>query len=505
MTTDRVPEAGRALSSTVLGPSPSASRLSDLASASPGAELRGDGSIEIEGLAYRSQEASQGVLFFCVRGAEHDGHAFAGEAVARGASALVVERWLPHDVPQVLVPSVRRAMGPISAVFHGRPAEAMTIVGVTGTNGKTTTTYLLESVFRRSGRVTGVLGTTGVRVRGRPIPFARTTPEAPDLHRLLRQMVEEDVDAVAMEVSSHGLDQHRVDGIRFDCAVFTNLSQDHLDYHPSMNAYLAAKARLFTPAMSGRAVVNHDSAEGRRLRAGGVPTTTFGLGPGADLRAEDVEVTAEGIAFRVGKTRLRSSLRGAFNVENCLAAFAASTAIGIPADVVAAGIADLAGVPGRFEVVPTGPDRPLVVVDYAHTPDSLENVLRVARPLAKGKLIVAFGCGGDRDRAKRPLMGRVATSTADLTVITSDNPRSEDPSRIVSEIEPGARDGGGRYLVEVDRRSGIRLALAEARAGDVVVIAGKGHETYQELADRTIDFDDRAVAAQELRATGSAR
>jgi UDP-N-acetylmuramoyl-L-alanyl-D-glutamate--2,6-diaminopimelate ligase len=502
---DRLPGAGRALSSSLLGPPPSERRLSDLASEIPGAEIRGDGSSGIAGLAYRWQDASDGVLFFCVPGAERDGHAFAGDAVERGARALVVERWASLDVAQVRVPSVREAMGPISAHFYGRPAESITIVGVTGTNGKTTTTYLLESIFRRAGRIPGVVGTTGVRVAGRAIAFPRTTPEAPDLHRVLRQMVDEGVETVAMEVSSHGLDQHRVDGIRFDCAVFTNLSQDHLDYHPSMEAYLSAKARLFTPAMARRAVVNLESPEGRRLLTTGVPTTTFGLGPDADVRAEDVGVTAEGIAFRVGGTRVRSPLRGAFNVENCLAAFAGATAIGIPADDVAGGIADLAGVPGRLEVVPAGLDGPLVVVDYAHTPESLRNVLTAARPLAEGRLIVVFGAGGDRDRAKRPLMGRVAASTADLTVVTSDNPRSEDPSAIVAEIEPGARDGGGRYLIEVDRRSAIRLALGEARRGDVVVIAGKGHETYQELADRTIDFDDRTVAGEELRALGSSR
>jgi UDP-N-acetylmuramoyl-L-alanyl-D-glutamate--2,6-diaminopimelate ligase len=348
-----------------------------------------------------------------------------------------------------------------------------------------------------------VIGTTGVRVGGRPVPLARTTPEAPDLHRLLADMAKRGVEAVAMEVSSHGLDQHRVGGARFAVAVFTNLSQDHLDYHPSMEEYFAAKARLFDAELSDRAVVNHDSAEGRRLE-GRLPTLTFGIDAGADVRAVDVETTADGIAFRVDGLEIRSSLRGLFNVENCLAALATARSLGIADGLAAEAIASVTGVPGRLDAVEAGQDF-LVLVDYAHKPDSVEKVLRAARPLASGRVIVVLGCGGDRDRGKRPLMGRAATSNADLSVITSDNPRSEDPLAIIAAIERGAREGGGAFVVEPDRRAAIRIALAEAAAGDVVVIAGKGHEAYQELADRTIPFDDRDVAAEELRALGSAR
>jgi len=494
---------GRAWAPTVssgalIAPGPLELPLSALVATLPGHEIRGDPSIVISDAGYRSSDAAPGFLFFCVPGSKRDGHDFAQEAVLRGATALVVERWLALGVAQVLVPSVREAMGPVSAALFGRPADRMAMVGVTGTNGKTTITYLLESIFRSAGSTPGIVGTTGARINGEPVPFPRTTPEAPDLQRLLARMAERGVDAVAMEVSSHGLDQHRVDGILYDCAVFTNLTQDHLDYHASMEEYFQAKARLFTPAMARRAVVNIDSPEGRRLLGAELPTLTYGLGAGADVRGTDAETGLSGLSFRVGELAIRSSLRGAFNVENCLAALAAARSMGVPDHLAARGIAELREVPGRMETIEEGQEF-LVIVDYAHTPDSVENVLRAARPLTAGRLIAVLGCGGDRDRRKRLLMGKVVTALADLSVITSDNPRSEDPMAIIAEIEAGAREGGGSYVVEEDRRLAIRLALAEARAGDVVVIAGKGHETGQEFADRTIPFDDRVVAAGELR------
>jgi UDP-N-acetylmuramoyl-L-alanyl-D-glutamate--2,6-diaminopimelate ligase len=492
--------AAQTVGSVSVAPAPLGVPLPDLLAGLPWVEVRGPVSSPVTAVAYRSDEATPGSLFFCVPGTRADGHDFAAHAVTRGASALVVERWLPIEVGQVRVPSVRRAMGPISAAFYGRPSDRLTLVGVTGTSGKTTTTYLLEAVIRAAGVTPGVIGTTGVRVDGRPVPIPRTTPEAPDLHRLLAEMAVDGVGAVAMEVSSHGLDQHRVGGLRYAVAVFTNLSQDHLDYHASMEEYFAAKARLFTPELSDRAVVNHDSLEGRRL-VGRIPTRTFGLDAGADVRATDVETTVEGIAFRVDGVRVRSPLRGLFNVENCLAALATARELGVDDRAAAAAIGSVRGVPGRVEAVEAGQDF-LVLVDYAHKPDGIEKALRMARSLTAGRLIAVMGCGGDRDRAKRPLMGRAATANADLTVITSDNPRTEDPLAIIAEIEPGARAGGGDYVVEPDRRAAIRLALGRAGPGDTVVIAGKGHETYQELADRTIPFDDRAVAAEELLALG---
>ncbi|MGH2740693.1 MAG: UDP-N-acetylmuramoyl-L-alanyl-D-glutamate--2,6-diaminopimelate ligase [Actinomycetota bacterium] len=473
--------------------------LSELLAPIPAAEVRGDQAAVVADLGYRSDEASPASLFFCVRGATADGHDFAPDAVGRGASVVVVERWLelPDSVAQVRVPSVRAAMGPMAAAFFQRPADTLTLIGVTGTNGKTTTTYLMEGVFEKAGLTSGVIGTTGVRVAGRPRPQARTTPEAPDLHRLLIEMSERGVRGVAMEVSSHGLDQHRVGGILFDCAVFTNLSQDHLDYHGSLDAYFDAKARLFTPEMTGAAVVNRDSPHGLRLLETGVPTLTYGTEAGADIVGREIRLSTEGIQFRVDGLEIRSPLRGAFNVYNCLAALTAARQVGISDDAILRGIEAVGGVPGRMEPIDAG--QPFeVLVDYAHTPDSLENVLHATRTLAGGRVIAVFGCGGDRDRAKRPRMGESATRLADLTFITSDNPRSEDPAAIISEIETGAGAGGGAYEILPDRRTAIRSAIAEARPGDVVVIAGKGHETGQEFADRTVPFDDRVVAREEL-------
>ena len=500
----RLPDPGPGAAIITLDVAPSPERpLSLLAAAAVGSEVRGDGTTRVTGLRLRDAEAGPGDLFCCVPGRRADGHDFAAAAAARGAAALLVERWLPLDVPQVRVASVRAAMGPIAAAFHGEPSRAMDLVGVTGTNGKTTTTYLLESVFRAAGVVAGVIGTTGVRIDGVPEPFPRTTPEAPDLQRLLATMVERGVGAAAMEVSSHGLDQRRVDGTRFACAVFTNLSQDHLDYHPTMDDYFAAKAMLFEPDRTASAVVNVDDAYGRRLLGRGVPTTTYGIDADADLRATEVRTTGEGSTFSVDGRRVSTPLRGRFNVENCLAAIGAARALGIDDAVAVAGIEAVRGVPGRVETVEAGQPF-LVLVDYAHTPDGIENVLRAARPLATGKVIIVFGCGGDRDRAKRPRMGEAATRGADLAVVTSDNPRSEAPASIIEEILPGARAGGGAFVVEPDRRAAIREALGRAAPGDVVVIAGKGHETGQEFADRTLPFDDRVVALEELRARGVA-
>ncbi|MGH2692614.1 MAG: UDP-N-acetylmuramoyl-L-alanyl-D-glutamate--2,6-diaminopimelate ligase [Actinomycetota bacterium] len=473
--------------------------LRELLAPLPHARVAGEADTPVAGLSYRSKELRPGWLFFAVPGEHEDGHDHAAEAVANGASVVVSERPLQTGVTEVVVPSVREAMGPVAGSFYGRPSDEMVVIGVTGTNGKTTITYLLEQVFQADGSVPGMIGTTGIRIGGRVVGHDRTTPEAPDLHRQLAEMRDLGVRGVAMEVSSHGLDQHRVGGIRFSCAVFTNLSQDHLDYHGTIEEYFRAKASLFTGEMSERAAINHDSPEGRTL-VGRIPTLTFGSSEGAELRAEDVKLTPRGISFKADGLEVRSKLRGEFNVSNCLAALAASRQVGIPDEHAVRGIAELAGVPGRMEPVEAGQAFE-VLVDYAHTPDSLENVLGAARPLAAAHRVIAvIGCGGDRDRGKRPLMGEAATRLADLTVLTSDNPRSEDPAAILREIERGARSAGGRYTVEVDRRAAIRLALGEAEAGDVVVIAGKGHETGQEFADRTIPFDDRVVAREEIEA-----
>ena len=438
--------------------------LALLAAAADGSTVRGAPSTPVSGLRFLSQEVVPGDLFFCVPGRRTDGHGFADDAVARGAVALAVERPLDLDVPQLVVPSVRAAMGPIAAAFHDEPSRSLALVGVTGTNGKTTVTYLLESIFRTAGRTAGVIGTTGVRIAGDPTPFPRTTPEAPDLQRLLATMVERGVDAAAMEVSSHGLEQHRVDGTRFACAVFTNLTQDHLDHHGTMEAYFAAKALLFTERFTDAAVVNVDDAYGGRLRGRVAATTTYGIEADADVRATDVATTGDGSTFVADGRSFATALRGRFNVENCLAAYAAARVLGIEPDAAVAGIAALRGVPGRVETVEEGQPF-LVLVDYAHTPDGIVNVLRAARPLSTGRVLIVFGCGGDRDRAKRPRMGEAATREADLAIVTSDNPRSEDPLAIIAEIEPGAVAGGGTYVVEPDRRAAIRRRRRDRRQG----------------------------------------
>jgi len=479
--------------------------LAQLLAVLPSARVRGDAQVAITDVTHRSSEVRRGSMFFCVPGSRVDGHHFAGAAGASGASAFVVERWLDTDRTQVLVPSVRLAMGPLSAAFFDHPTRRLMMVGVTGTNGKTTTTYLLESIFGAAGLTPGVIGTTGVRMAGRTIKVERTTPEAPDIQRLLARMARSGVRAVAMEVSSHGLHQHRVDGARFACAVFTNLSQDHLDYHRTMKEYFRAKAQLFDPRLSDLAVVNRDSPEGRALAEEVlIPTVTFGLHRGADFGARRVRVSGSGCAFDVHGFSIRSRLLGTFNVYNCLAAAVAARQLEVEGDAIESGIAELRGVPGRMEPVEAGQGFP-VLVDYAHTPDSLQNVLMAARSFTDGKVIVVFGCGGDRDRGKRPLMGEVSTSLADLVVVTSDNPRSEDPDSIIAEIEEGARRGGGPFIVQPDRRLAVRLALAEAGQADTVVIAGKGHETGQEFRDRMIPFDDRRVAAEELATLAEAR
>jgi UDP-N-acetylmuramoyl-L-alanyl-D-glutamate--2,6-diaminopimelate ligase len=399
----------------------------------------------------------------------------------------------------VIVGSVREAIGPMAAELFGHPGAAMTLVGVTGTNGKTTSTYLLEAVFRTAGWTPGVIGTTGLRIDGEPGPLAHTTPEAPDLQRLLARMRAAGVSAVAMEISSHALAQHRTDGVVADVALFTNLSRDHLDFHPSMEEYFAAKATLFRPSHARRGVVNADDAWARRLLVDpAIPVTTFGVEHDADLRAREVEVRGDGIGFEVDGVAVRSALRGRFNVENCLGVVAVATALDIPIDEAARAIATVPLVPGRMEPVETGQGF-AVVVDYAHTPDSILHVLRGARALAAGRVIVVFGCGGDRDRAKRPMMGRTAAAEADLTVVTSDNPRSEDPEAIIEQIVAGM-PAGSSFLVEPDRDAAIGLAVGEAHTGDIVVIAGKGHETYQEVRGTVIPFDDRAVARTAIAA-----
>lgn len=463
-----------------------------------------DAGVEITDLAYDSRTVAPGALFFCVRGQTQDGHDHAGRAVEAGAAALVVEHEVPlpgRRVPQLVVGNCRAAMGTLAAPFFGDPSRVVAVAGVTGTNGKTTTTYLLESIFRASGDPAGLIGTVETRVAGRAAPAARTTPEAVDIQRLLRQMADAGAKRCALEVTSIGIESGRTTGINFDVAVFTNLTLDHLDYHGNMERYYAAKARLFTSPAPRAAVINADDPYGRRL-AGELPYTPlrFGTDSEADVVAVDVVADSRGSVFRaVGcglDLPLSVRLPGLFNVSNALAAASAAVKMGISPEAIAAGIAGLASVPGRFEPVDEGQGF-LVVVDYAHTPDALANVLSAARNLTDGRVLAVFGCGGDRDRSKRPQMGKAAVRLSDVAYATSDNPRGEDPVEILNQIEAGMT--GGEYRVIVEREQAIAEALAGAAPGDVVVIAGKGHETGQTVGGTVLPFDDRTVAAQILR------
>jgi UDP-N-acetylmuramoyl-L-alanyl-D-glutamate--2,6-diaminopimelate ligase len=461
--------------------------------------------VEISDLAYDTRAVGPGALFFCVPGERHDGHVFARDAVERGAVALVVERVLELDVSQLIVPDARGAMAQAAVVFFDDPTRTLEVAGVTGTNGKTTTTFLLHSILALAGRRPGLLGTIESRIGGDPRPAIRTTPEAIDLQRAFREMLDRGDGSCALEATSHGSELGRLDGVRFSALAFTNLGQDHLDFHGTFERYFDAKRRLFVNGERPPAAVNVGDDYGRRLadelRAlGHEPLLTFGTADDADIRPEQLELDANGARLRAGGIELRTRLRGRFNVENVLAAVAVSRLLGVDNDAIAAGVEALEGVPGRFEAVEAG--QPFaVVVDYSHKPDALENVLRTARELARNRVICVFGCGGDRDRAKRPLMGRIASELADVAIVTSDNPRSEDPDAIIAEVIAGARPS---LEVESDRATAIGRALALAQEGDVVVIAGKGHEQGQEFAGRTIPFDDREVAREALRRLGAA-
>lgn len=461
--------------------------------------------VSVSDLAYDSRKVSPGALFICIQGDRFDGHDYASAAVEAGAAALLCQRPLGTPVPELVVPDPRAAMNRLAAKFFGHPSRRLDVAGVTGTNGKTTITFMLDSIFRVGGAASGLIGTVETRVGNSRLPAARTTPESVDVQRLLREMVDAGVNACAMEVTSIGIDGGRIEGTEFDVAVFTNLTHDHLDHHLTMERYYASKAKLFTDPKPGAAVINLDDLYGRRLvEEVEVPVTTYGLDPGADFTAEEVRFRGEGAEFVAAgagmRQRVKVALSGRFNVSNALAAIATAQALGIGIDQAADGIGRLSHVPGRFEPVREGQDF-MVFVDYAHTPDGLENVLRAAGEIGGGRVIAVFGAGGDRDRAKRPLMGRAAAKHADVVFLTSDNPRKEDPVAILAEIEDGLRDNppAEGYQVIEDRAGAIRAALKAAQPRDVVVIAGKGHETGQEQAGKITPFDDREVAARALR------
>jgi UDP-N-acetylmuramoyl-L-alanyl-D-glutamate--2,6-diaminopimelate ligase len=468
--------------------------------------------VEIEGLAYDSRSVRAGTLFFCVSGFQFDGHDFAASAVEAGAVALVVERPLGLGVPELLVDSSRAAMGPLAARFYGEPSSELRVIGVTGTNGKTTTAHLVRSLLQATGERCGLLGTVESRIAGSSRPAARTTPEAIDLQADFRAMLDGGERYCAMEVSSHALELGRAENVRFAAAVFTNLTQDHLDFHETMEDYFHAKRRLFFPREGpapGFAVVNLDDRYGRRLAAELDDVVTFGIDTAADYMAHDVQIDLTGSRMRVstpeGTRSLSLPLAGRFNVANALGALAATHALGADLDTLLAALARGVRVPGRVERVDEGQDF-VVLVDYAHTPDSLHNVLSTAREVGRARVICVFGAGGDRDRGKRPLMGHAAANLAEVLLITSDNPRSEDPDAIIAEIVAGTNGasrppGAPPVVTEVDRRAAIERAIALAQPGDVLVIAGKGHEQGQELAAGVkVPFDDVTVAREALSA-----
>jgi len=483
--------------------------LADLLARLPQAETTADPRLPVAHVTHDSRAVQPGSVFVAVRGLAVDGNQFAEAALRKGAAVVVSEAAAPPGVPWVRVPDAREALALLSAAALGDPARALQLVGVTGTNGKTTTAYLIDAALRAHGRRVGLLGTVQYRIGDRVAEAVRTTPESSDLQALFKEMVEAGCSHAVLEVSSHSLELKRVHGSAFRVAVFTNLTRDHLDFHGDMNRYFAAKRILFDSLLlpDGHAILNADDD-----RSAGIATTTrgrvwtYGIDRPADIRARDVSLSLDGTRFHVdspaGSYEMKTPLLGRFNVSNLLAAFGASLALGIPPETAIAGLVSLPGVPGRLERVAAGQDF-TVVVDYAHTDDALKNLLETVRELRPRRIITVFGCGGDRDRTKRPLMGAVASRLSDVVVVTSDNPRSEPPESILEEIQRGMNGtrGAERHVI-VDRREAIGRALEMARPGDAVVIAGKGHEGYQVLRDRTVPFDDRQVARDALARPG---
>jgi UDP-N-acetylmuramoyl-L-alanyl-D-glutamate--2,6-diaminopimelate ligase len=487
--------------------------------------IRGDVNIPVSGLAYHSGRVRPGDVFVAVKGHQTDGHLYIPKAIDNGAQVIVVENELPPHpgIVQVWTPDTRLALAHMAAVLTDHPSHDLTLIGITGTNGKTTTSYILEAIWQVGGDKVGVIGTVNCRFDGQVRPSAVTTPESLDLHLLLKEMQAADVTCAIMEVSSHALDLKRAYACRFAAAVFTNLSQDHLDYHRDMESYFTAKSLLFTEllaadqAFAGLAVINRDDPWGRKLLSClSTPMLTYGFGPEADIRPEKYTLSPQGIqaslATPFGRLEVNSPLVGHFNLANLLAASSTALGLGVDPDQVVNGLAAITGVDGRLEPVVV-PGQPLVLVDYAHSPDALTQVLKALQALNFKRIITVFGCGGDRDRTKRPLMGQAVAQGSDLVIITSDNPRTEDPWHIIDHIEAGLKDLGHRrlsapdvdaarqgYLVVPDRRQAIRLAVSLGDPGDVILLAGKGHETYQILGTRRLYFNDRQEAWEALLA-----
>ena len=462
----------------------------------------------ITGIAYDSRSVQPGQAFVALKGVRADGAAFARQAVERGASVVVAEQPLPDlGVPVLEVADARLALAELSADFHGHPSERMRVVGITGTNGKTTTAHLVASIFEAAGMKCGVIGTVAHRIGDEVRASAHTTPEAPDVQQLLHEMVDRGCEACAMEVSSHALALRRVDGTTFSAGVFTNLTRDHLDFHSDMEDYFQTKLRLFEMLPAGApALINMDDPRAAAVVEASARPVTYAINRPADITPGPLSFSIDGLEFDIrtprGTLHVRSKLVGRPNVYNILSAASTAVALDLPFDVIEKGLQALDAVPGRFEVVSSSRDGITVVIDYAHTDDALRNLLETARPLARARVITLFGCGGDRDRTKRPLMGAVASRLSDVLVVTSDNPRHEDPRRIIEEIQrgitPDTRKEGAELFAIADRRAAIAKAIEVARPGDLVLLAGKGHEKYQVLGDEQLPFDDVAIAREML-------
>ena len=481
-------------------------KLNSLIERVPGiVRIAGNADVEVDALCIDSRQVKPGSVFFCTPGLRVDGHDFAPQAVKAGAAALIVERELDVDCPQVVVESVRKATSVIAANFYGRPADKLTLIGITGTKGKTTASYLIKSVVEAAGFKTGYIGTVGSMIGDETVPTKLTTPDHLELQSLLRRMVDAGVTHVVMEVSAHALEMDRLYGMKFAVGAFSNFSQDHLDLFGTMDAYFAAKMRFFSEGMCDKIVINEDdetvSAAFDRL---GRENVKIGIRAATDIYANDIEIGERGCSFilsRHKRFRVAIALRlaGIFNVYNALLAAGVASALDIDAEAIRKGLEAVRNVPGRIELLET--DTPYrVILDYAHSPDSLENILRAVRATTKGRMIALFGCGGDRDRGKREVMGEIAGKLSDMCIITSDNPRNEDPFAILGQIEEGIRPTGCEYVVIENRREAIGHALDIAGAGDVIVLAGKGHETYQEIKGVKYPFDEKIVVAELLAA-----
>ncbi len=469
----------------------------------PETQTRGDMSLDIEALTLNSRESVRNGLFFCIPGARFDAHDFAAQAVGNGCVALVVNRFLPLDVPQIRVDHTRTAMAYMAAAFYGHPSRGMKLVGITGTKGKTTTSYMLKSICEQAGFRCGLIGTTGNMIGDKRIESHLTTPDPIEMQRTLRQMADEGVQIVCMEVSAHAIDMKRLAGMTFEVGCYTNLSQDHLDYFHTMENYFETKKKFFTEGYALNAALNADEETSESIRKDiSIPNLTYGICVDADLFARDIEITEQGVSFEVQlqgmhKLPVKLKMTGMFNVYNALAAASCAMILGISTDDIRLGLEKIASVPGRIEMLETHTPYK-VILDYSHSPDALKNILETVRQFARNRVIAVFGCGGDRDQGKRPLMGEIGGLLADYCILTSDNPRTEDPFAILRAVEEGIKPTGKPYEVIENRREAIRRALSMGEEGDIIVLAGKGHETYQEIQGVRYPFDEKVVVRELL-------